>query len=697
MSEYPCPIEGANAGDGSPLVLGDESKVGDLHTPCDPTTTVHVLDWDGDGEPELVCSGNDIYSYRFIDALAGGTPIVDRGMRWGLMSRQAQRNENDQGLTGYVLVVADLDGDGSVEAVVGPRYYSRKPTVALSLAGGVPATRDVGSTIVVKGTPDQTASWKRGAVAAVDWDECGRVDLLVVSGEAGGAYNVDPATGVSPEDQRDRYRRDGTWIGSLPRPVLHLYRNTSAEGQIKFTYVGKAGVEMPPHTMWACAVNPNDPNAGLLLLTYYGKLYHLPLVETGKNPSWGDVAELFTLHNEPFNQSTNFDISIGVSDALEPGRFDIFAGDRSQSPSWSRYYGQDADGRPIYDTPKRIKQRNPHVGNSFFSVPTVGDWRDTGTPDLLVGGVEGYILWYRTLSTDPLRFAPPERVRLGTTEIRRLATASPSAGYHWGGSQGPYDGEIGGYSNPVLVDWDGDGLLDLVVSDMIGLYDWYPNWGTKTRPELGPPQRLHLVDGGSLFGSWRQQAGIGHLTNGDLSDIVIQDSDLDLAVFRRAGKDDLSALLPGEKLRYEDGETIKTHGVYTPRGGDGRGRTKINVVDWDRDGLLDLLIGVGPQHGSPYRGSYVLFAQNVGTIESPVFRRPEVLLWDTDGQPLEFWRHGAHMAPVDWDGDGKYELVVGADQGRVWYWKPEHFGGPVSGDPAAPLRPQGEQGLGRDD
>ena len=27
---------------------------------------------------------------------------------------------------------------------------------------------------------------------------------------------------------------------------------------------------------------------------------------------------------------------------------------------------------------------------------------------------------------------------------------------------------------------------------MIGLYDWHPNWGTKTEPELGPSQRLYV-------------------------------------------------------------------------------------------------------------------------------------------------------------------------------------------------------------
>ena len=93
----------------------------------------------------------------------------------------------------------------------------------------------------------------------------------------------------------------------------------------------------------------------------------------------------------------------------------------------------------------------------------------------------------------------------------------------------------------------------------------------------------------------------------------------------------------------------------------------------------------------------MLFANNIGTNGAPVFKRPAALLFDTDGSPMGFWQHAVHMAPVDWDGDGRFELVAGADQGFVWYWKPEHFGRPAAGDATAPLRPEGEVGLGADD
>ncbi len=54
-------------------------------------------------------------------------------------------------------------------------------------------------------------------------------------------------------------------------------------------------------------------------------------------------------------------------------------------------------------------------------------------------------------------------------------------------------GEIvvpGNYGSPVVADWDGDGLLDLLVGAGDGSVSWYRNKGSRTKPLLAKTQTL---------------------------------------------------------------------------------------------------------------------------------------------------------------------------------------------------------------
>ena len=677
MTDFPRPIPAGNSGDGAPLTLGDPNQLGDLFIYCSGSghLLVNLYDLDGDGRPELIGSSADLYSFKVIDALADGTPIVDRGLQWGTTSRAPHRDRNpedDAGLCGTVLTKGDFDGDGHVEAIVAPQSIGFGPIMVLSSTNGTPAHRTEGDLVHYVGMELMETQKKQ---AAFDWNGDGLADLIVKVID----QEEDPIlAGGDEEDMRDRYTTDGRWKGPIPSWSLHLFHNTGTDGRFEFTHAGRVEVPAGPGPFEdaggaVCAVDPDDSSKGLLVTGYYGDLWHLPLIEAGDAPTWGELTALVSLQGAPINRNAAF-TAIDTGDLVVEGRPDLIASDTSSNVYWCCYRGDDDEGRPVYDDPRKIKQYDPHVNGGQFSVPTTGDWRGTGMADLVVGGVEGYIFWYRTLSTDPLRFAPPERVRVGNEEIRRYAKPNPAAGHHWGSSQGPSDGFNGGYSNPLLIDWDGDGLLDLIVGDMIGLYDWYPNRGSPERPRLHPPLRLHSGQE-TLLGPWRVRPGAADFTGDGLPDLVTMDHDLDLAVFRRTGHDDLTGLQAGEKLRYEDGDVIKTHGVHLAgRLGDRRGRTKIDVVDWNGDGRWDLVLGVGPQYHSAFKASYLLLCRNTGTNDQPVFKRPQVLLFDDGGEPLEFWRHGVHPAVVNWNGDGDWEVVVGADKGMIWYFKPDHFG-----------------------
>lgn len=42
-----------------------------------------------------------------------------------------------------------------------------------------------------------------------------------------------------------------------------------------------------------------------------------------------------------------------------------------------------------------------------------------------------------------------------------------------------------GYTTLGVADWNGDGLLDLVLNSIWGKVVWFPNLGTPTKPSLG--------------------------------------------------------------------------------------------------------------------------------------------------------------------------------------------------------------------
>lgn len=77
------------------------------------------------------------------------------------------------------------------------------------------------------------------------------------------------------------------------------------------------------------------------------------------------------------------------------------------------------------------------------------------------------------------------------------------------------------------------------------------------------------------------------------------------------------------------------------------------AVDWDRDKLLDLLVGCGD-------GS-VLFYKNIGTATEPKLAKAQTLVAASKPAGVNVIYPGsrAKICAVDWDGDGRLDLLVG--------------------------------------
>jgi len=148
--------------------------------------------------------------------------------------------------------------------------------------------------------------------------------------------------------------------------------------------------------------------------------------------------------------------------------------------------------------------------------------------------------------------------------------------------------------------------------------------------------------------------------------------------FRRYWQIDDYNVTPGEVLRLTTGEPIQAHGK---RFAGQSGRTKLQAIDWDRDGKSDLLAGTGRAASIPGPGGIpddtfqgerrrasVLFLRNAGTNGDPVFECPRVMYFEN--KKLEMGVHSCSPLAIDL-GRGTLDLLLGEEDGSVPYFPRE--------------------------
>ena len=210
------------------------------------------------------------------------------------------------------------------------------------------------------------------------------------------------------------------------------------------------------------------------------------------------------------------------------------------------------------------------------------------------------------------------------------------------GAANPLNGvNVGGKAAPAFADIDGDGNFDVVIGAADGTLRFYSNIGTPAAPVF------------------LQQTGASNPFNG--VDVGTRSTPMFVDLDGDGDYDALIGAYDGTISYFENTGTT-TSPVYTQRTGAANPFTGVDVgfastpavADIDADGDFDIFIG--NKNGS------IAYYENTGTSSSPVFTNRTGVT-----NPLNGLGTGGDSAPTfaDIDGDDDFDALIGASTGAV--------------------------------
>jgi len=474
----------------------------------------------------------------------------------------------------------------------------------------------------------------------VDYDGDGQLDIIV-GADDWTEYGWDNA-----------YTATGTWTNGPLRGFVYFIRNTGSEyAEPVKIMVGNKPVETFGWPSPNFADFDGDGDLDLLCGEFLDGFTYFENVGTRTAPKYATGKRL------PIRMDLEM-ITPTAIDWDKDGDMDLIVGDEDGRVAFIEHTGKLAPDRtPVFLPPRYFRQEAEDLKCGALATPFGVDWDGDGDMDIISGNTAGYIEFFENLSgpgVEKPKWAAPKRLEADGKVIRFMAGPN-------GSIQGPCEAKWG-YTTLSVADWDGDGLLDLVVNSIWGKVVWFKNVGTRKSPKLAMAKPIEVEWNGpqpTLAYGWLRPKGTELLTqwrttpfavdwNKDgLTDLVMLDQEGYLAFFERTKR---ALLSPKRVLCDEKGEPLRLNAGIAGKSG----RRKLCIVDWDGDGKLDILLNAANAR----------FLRQVDARDGKWFFKDMGLLVE---QNIE--GHDVSPTVVDFNGDGIPDFLGGAEDGRLYYLK----------------------------
>lgn len=275
------------------------------------------------------------------------------------------------------------------------------------------------------------------------------------------------------------------------------------------------------------------------------------------------------------------------------GDEDIICGNTAGQIAWIENSSHQGVEKPRWEKPRLLKAgkqiirimagsngsiQGPCEAKWGYTTLSVGDWDHDTLPDLIVNSIWGKVIWYRNVGTreDP-QLRPAQAI-----EVAWGDDSPPRPAWNW---WKPMGNELitQWRTTPVVVDWNGDGLNDLVMLDHEGYLCFWQRSLRSGKQILLPPRRMFIDRSGLPI---RLNDGYAGASGRRKLAVTDWDGDGDLDVLINSMNADFM-----ENVSEKEGQVVLVNRNAVAKRPIAGHTSSPTVADFNNDQVPDLLVG----------------------------------------------------------------------------------------------------------